>query len=112
MRVSQSKLILHWLKHAINNSLGTYVGISGGGRPPGRVGGGAAPRPGTLGAGRPGGGGAPRLGLAAGGGAGRLVLETLEGGAGLLAIELAMGVGDGAMLRNCQSSLIGGGAGW
>ena len=91
---------------------GTYVGIRGGGSPPGRTGGGAAPRPGTFGAGRPGGGGAPRLGLEAGGGIGRL-LETFDGGSGLLAIELlAIGVGDGAELRNCQSSLIGGGAGW
>lgn len=89
----------------------TYVGISGGGSPPGRMGGGATPRPGTFGAGRPGGSGAPRPGLEAGGGIGRL-LETFAGGAGLLAIVLAIGVGEGAILRNCQSSLIGGGAGW
>lgn len=90
------------------------MGMRGGGRPgPGRAGGGAAPRPGRLGAGRPGGGGAPRLGFDAGGGIGRLALDAFEGGAaGLLAIELLVGVGDGAMLRNCQSSLIGGGAGW
>lgn len=87
------------------------MGMSGGGSPPGRTGGGATPRPGTLGAGRPGGGGAPRPGLKAGAGIGRL-LETLDGGAGLLAMAFAIGVGDGAILRNCQSSLIGGGAGW
>lgn len=90
----------------------TYVGINGGGSPPGRIDGGATPLPGTLGAGRPGGGGAPLLGFAAGGGIGRFELETFEGG-GLLPIELLnWGVGEGAMLRKDQSSLIGGGAGW
>lgn len=86
----------------------TYVGMSGGGSPPpGRVGGGAAPRAGMLGAGRPGGGGTPRPpALFAIDGIGRLELGKFDGGGAVF-----VGVGDGAMFRNCQSSLTGGGAG-
>ena len=95
----------------------TYVGINGGGNPPGRIGGGATPLPGTFGAGRPGGGGAPRLGFELGGG-GRFIVDgfglftvDVDDGGGAFDTLLLIGVGDGAILRHDQSSLIGGGAG-
>ena len=68
------------IKQIVKQSCGTYDGISGGGRPPGRTGGAIDPLPGTLGAGRPGGGGAPRLGFDAG--TERVELDMFEDGGG------------------------------
>lgn len=89
----------------------THVGINGGGNPPGRTGGGAVPLPGTFGAGRPGGGGAPRLGFELGGGGRFIGAVGFVAGGGAFDILLLIGVGDGAILRHDQSSLMGGGAG-